>query len=303
MKIAMIGLGKMGMGMTRRLVAHKHQVIVFDVNADSIKDAVKAGAIGANSLENCVERLDSKTRIVWLMLPAGEITSSTLQQLAGLLGEGDIVIDGGNSNYKQSMERASMLHYKGIRMLDVGVSGGIWGEANGFNLMVGGERAAYEEAAVIFKALAPKDGFQRVGPSGAGHFVKMVHNGIEYGMMQSIAEGFELMQAKHEFELNLADLSKLWMNGSVVRSWLLELAGRALEEDSNLDWVEPYVEDSGEGRWTVEEGIDLSVPLPIITLSLQMRFRSRQIDSFGARLLAALRNQFGGHKVHSKQGK
>jgi len=302
MKLAMIGLGKMGMGMTRRLLAHKQQVVAFDVNPEAVKAAVDAGAEGASSLEDAVALLGAKQRITWLMLPSGDVTTTALQQLAALLGAGDIVVEGGNSNYKQSMERATMLRYKGIQMLDVGVSGGIWGEANGFNLMAGGDETAFQALAPIMKALAPKDGVQRVGPSGAGHFAKMVHNGIEYGMMQAIAEGYELMQAKHEFSIDLAELSKLWMNGSVVRSWLLELAGRALKEDTNLDWVEPYVEDSGEGRWTVQEGIDLSVPLPVITLSLQMRFRSRQNDSFSARLLAALRNQFGGHKIHSKRG-
>ncbi len=302
MKLAMVGLGKMGMGMTRRLLAHQQQVVAYDVNPDAAKAAESAGAVGVSTLEAAVAALDAKPRLVWLMLPAGDITSTALQQLALLLGEGDIVIEGGNSNYKQSIERATMLRYKGISMLDVGVSGGIWGEANGFNLMAGGEEDAFNAVAPILKALAPENGFRRVGPSGAGHFVKMVHNGIEYGMMQAIAEGFELMQAKHEFGIDLAELSKLWTNGSVVRSWLLELAGRALEDDANLDWVEPYVEDSGEGRWTVQEGIDLAVPLPVITLSLQARFRSRQKDSYSARLLAALRNQFGGHAVHQKQG-
>jgi 6-phosphogluconate dehydrogenase len=302
MKLAMVGLGKMGMGMTKRLLAHGQQVVALDINQESVKAAEAAGAIGAQSLSDAISKLDSSPRVVWLMLPAGDITGQALQEIALLLGEGDIVIDGGNSNYKQSTERASLLRYKGIHMLDAGVSGGIWGEANGFNLMIGGEAEAFEAVQSIFEALAQQDGYMHIGPSGSGHFVKMVHNGIEYGMMQAIAEGFELMAAKHEFGIDLAKLSKLWMNGSVVRSWLLELAGNALESDANLDWVEPHVEDSGEGRWTVEEGIDLAVPLPVITLSLQTRFRSRQKDSYTARMLSALRNQFGGHAIQRKQG-
>ena len=299
MKLAMIGLGKMGMGLSRRLIAHQHEVVGFDLSPDAVGHI--PGAVAAASLGGAVSKLDLTPRVVWLMLPSGEPTMTALQELATLLGDGDIVIDGSNSNYKESMERASMLRYKGIAMLDAGVSGGIWGEANGFNLMVGGSQEAFDAVAPIFEALAPEGGYGHVGPSGAGHFVKMVHNGIEYGMMESIAEGFELIAAKQEFEVDLAALSNLWSNGSVIRSWLLELAGKALVEDSNLDWVEPYVEDTGEGRWTVQEGIDLSIPLPAITLSLQMRFRSRQSDSYGARLLAALRNQFGGHSIHRKQ--
>jgi 6-phosphogluconate dehydrogenase len=301
MKIAMIGLGKMGMGITRRLIAKGHQVVAFDLNPDAVKSAQEVGAAPAESLASAVGQLDGTARIVWLMLPAGDVTGTALQELAPLLDQGDIVIDGGNSNYKLSMERAGMLRYRGIDMLDVGVSGGIWGESVGFNLMVGGSEAAFDAVKPILEALAPQDGYGYVGPSGAGHYVKMVHNGIEYGMMESLAEGFELMAAREEFGIDLAALSRLWTNGSVIRSWLLELAGNALTEDANLDWVEPYVEDTGEGRWTVQEGIDLSVPLPAITLSLQMRFRSRQTDSYAARLLAALRNQFGGHSVHRKQ--
>jgi 6-phosphogluconate dehydrogenase len=237
---------------------------------------------------------------MWIMLPHGDPVTLTMQELAPLLGEGDIIIEGGNSYYKNSMERAQMLRYKGIAMLDCGVSGGIWGLKEGFNLMVGGEQDAYDHVEPIFKALAPENGCARVGPSGAGHFVKMVHNGIEYGMMEAIAEGLEVIEAKEEFDVDLAALSRLWLYGSVIRSWLLELAGNVLEEDPELDWVEPFVVDSGEGRWTVEEGIDLSIPLPVITLALQMRFRSRQDNSYSARLLAALRNAFGGHAVHKK---
>lgn len=301
MKLAMIGLGKMGMGLARRLVAGGHQVVGFSRTPATVHEAEGYGVIPAFSLEEAVEKLDSSPRIVWLMLPAGDTISMTLQQLVALLGEGDIVVEGGNSHYKQSIERATMLRYKGIHMLDAGVSGGIWGFENGFNLMIGGDEDAYETLIPIFEALAPPGGYLRVGPNGAGHFAKMVHNGIEYGMMEAIAEGFEILAAKQEFGFDLGALSRLWMNGSVIRSWLLELTGNVLEEDPDLDWVEPYVVDSGEGRWTVVESIDLDVPLPVITLALQMRFRSRQDNSYAARLLAALRNQFGGHAVRRRE--
>jgi 6-phosphogluconate dehydrogenase len=218
-----------------------------------------------------------------------------------LLEEGDIIIDGGNSYYKDSIERATMLRYKGISMLDTGVSGGIWGLANGFNLMAGGDEDAFRAIEPIYDALAQEGGYLYVGPSGSGHFVKMIHNGIEYGMMQAYAEGFELIRSKTEFNADLAALARLWMNGSVIRSWLLELAGNALENDPQLDWVESEVTDSGEGRWTVIESIEQAVPLPVITLALQARFRSRQKDTFGNRLLSALRNQFGGHPVSRKE--
>jgi 6-phosphogluconate dehydrogenase len=234
------------------------------------------------------------------MVPAGEPVALTLQHLAMLLGDGDIIIEGGNSNYRESQERATMLRYKGIRLLDTGTSGGIWGEQMGFNLMVGGDGEAFETVEPILTALAKEDGYAHVGPSGAGHFVKMVHNGIEYGMMQAIAEGFELMAAKEELGLDLAQLVDLWNNGSVIRSWLLELAGNAIKAEPGLTSLAPYVADSGEGRWMVQEGIDLRVPLPAITLALQMRFRSRQENSFAARLLAAIRNQFGGHAVRRR---
>ncbi len=301
MKLAMVGLGKMGMGLTRRLLKQGHEVVAFDLSADLVKEAKGAGAIAADSLEDAVAKLDQSPRIVWVMVPSGDPVALTLQSLARFLKEGDIVVEGGNSRYTESMERASMLRYKGVHMLDVGVSGGVWGEREGFNLMVGGEEEAFEHITPILKSLAPENGYGRVGPSGAGHFVKMVHNGIEYGMMQAIAEGFELIDAKPEFDVDLAALARLWENGSVIRSWLLELAGNVLEDDPKLDWVEPFVTDSGEGRWTVEESIDLRVPLPVITLALQMRFRSRQDDSYTAKMLASLRNQFGGHAIKRKE--
>jgi 6-phosphogluconate dehydrogenase len=301
MKLAMVGLGKMGMGITRRLLKQGHEVVAFDLSADMVKEAQEVGAIAADSLEDAVAKLDQSPRIVWVMVPSGDPVALTLQDLARFLKEGDIVVEGGNSRYTESMERATMLRYKGVHMLDVGVSGGIWGEKEGFNLMVGGEEEAFDHVTPILKALAPENGYGRVGPSGAGHFVKMVHNGIEYGMMQAIAEGFELMAAKSEFDIDLGALARLWENGSVIRSWLLELAGNVLEDDPKLDWVEPFVTDSGEGRWTVEESINLRVPIPVITLALQMRFRSRQDDSYAAKMLASLRNQFGGHEVKRKE--
>lgn len=299
MRLAVVGLGQMGMGIARRLIAYGHEVVAYDIDPDVMKQAEAAGAIGATSLEEAVGSLGGGSCFVWMMLPAGEQVASTLQTLAILLGEGDIIVEGGNSYYKDSMERAARLSYKGIHMLDVGVSGGAWGEEVGFNLMVGGDQEAFDAAVPLFEALAPAGGFQLVGPSGAGHFAKLAHNGIEYGIMQSIAEGFELMAAKSEFELDLAALASLWNNGSTIRSWLMELTGKALEDDPDLDWVEPSLEDAGEGRWAAQEALDLEVPLPIIALSLQMRFRSRQKDSFGTRLLAALRSKFGEQTVQS----
>jgi 6-phosphogluconate dehydrogenase len=290
----------MGMAMARRLLERGHQVVAYDLDAEAVKQAAGHGATPAESLGDVVARLGDAPRVVWLMVPAGDAVTMTMQSLVGLLGEGDIIVDGGNSNYKQSMERATMLRYRGIHMLDVGVSGGIWGYEKGYNLMAGGGAEAFEKVEPVFKDLAPEKGYALVGPSGAGHFVKMVHNGIEYGMMQSIAEGFELISAKEEFKVDLAKLARLWGYGSVIRSWLLELAGDVLEEDPYLDWTDAYVPDSGEGRWTVEESIDLRIPIPVITLALQMRFRSRQENSFAARLLAALRNRFGGHPIRKE---
>lgn len=296
MKLAMIGLGKMGMGMTNRLLAKGHEIVAFDLDADSVSEAQQAGAEPAYTIKEAVGQLDVPA-VVWVMVPSGAPVNSVITELAGLLRAGDIVIDGGNSRYTDSIRHAEMLAEQGIQMLDIGVSGGVWGEEVGFNLMAGGEAFAFGHVEPILKALAPEDGYMYVGPSGSGHFVKMVHNGIEYGMMQAIAEGFELMKAKEEFDLDLAGLAELWSHGSVIRSWLLELTGNALTEDPGLDELQAYVPDSGEGRWTVEESIDLRVPVPIITLALQMRFRSRQENSFGARILAAQRNQFGGHAV------
>jgi len=302
MELAMIGLGKMGLNMSTRLVRGGHRVVGHARTAETVVAAVKLGAEGAHSLEEAVGKL-SAPRIIWLMIPAGKITDATIEELSSLLSKGDIVIDGGNSNYKDSVHHAAMLEPKGIDFVDCGTSGGIWGLAEGYSLMIGGKPEIVEKMRPIFETLAPAPdkGWGYVGPHGAGHFVKMVHNGIEYGMMQAFAEGFSIMKAKEEFGLDLAQISHIWQDGSVVRSWLLDLAARALDEDGKLAGIKPWVADSGEGRWTVSESIDLAVPAPVITLALQMRFISRDEENFTARMLAALRNQFGGHAI-KKEG-
>jgi len=298
MEIGMIGLGRMGSNMTRRLMDGGHRVVVYDPIKEAVEMLVAQGASAAASITDLVGRL-APPRSVWLMVPSCEPTESTVNNLAAQLSKGDIVIDGGNSNYKDSMRRASAMLENGINFLDVGTSGGIWGLKEGYCLMVGGDIEAFRHLEPIFQTLAPtpQQGYGYVGPSGSGHFVKMVHNGIEYGLMQSYAEGFELMHAKQEFNLNLPQIAEIWRYGSVVRSWLLDLTAAALQEDPRLESIQAYVEDSGEGRWTVQESIELSVPTPVITQSLQARFRSRQEQPFGAKLLSALRQQFGGHKV------
>lgn len=300
MKLAMIGLGKMGLAMAERLVLHGHEVVAYDIAADVVEKAVAKKATGVSSLEDMIAELGDSPRVVWMMLPAGKPVEATSDKLLDLLGEGDIVVDGGNSNYHDTLKRVERFAAKGIDFVDVGVSGGVWGLKEGFNLMAGGSPEAFAVVEPALEALAPEGGYAHVGPVGAGHFVKMVHNGIEYGMMEAIAEGFELMEAKEEFDLDLVQLARLWENGSVIRSWLLELAADALTQRPGLEDLAPYVHDSGEGRWTVAESLDLAVPVPVITLALQMRFRSRQPDSFAARLLAALRNEFGGHAVREE---
>jgi 6-phosphogluconate dehydrogenase len=298
MDLAMIGLGKMGMNMATRLVKGGHRLIGYARTADTVEEAIQNGAEGANSLEEAVAKLKTP-RIVWLMVPAGKATDETVENLITVLAEGDIVIDGGNSNYKDSIRHAALLEMNGIEFVDCGTSGGIWGLSEGYSLMIGGKPEVVEKLRPIFETLAPAPdkGWGRVGPHGAGHYVKMVHNGIEYGMMQAFAEGFSILKAKEEFEMDLAQVSHIWQHGSVVRSWLLDLAARALDEDTSLTDIKPWVADSGEGRWTVFESIDLDVPAPVITLALQMRFASRDKENFSARMLAALRNQFGGHAV------
>ncbi|MBI4287213.1 MAG: decarboxylating 6-phosphogluconate dehydrogenase [Chloroflexi bacterium] len=298
MELGMIGLGRMGGNMALRLINGGHRVVVYDQSAAAIKDLVKQGASGASSMPDLLKQL-AKPRAVWVMVPAGEPTENTVNAVAAAASPGDVIIEGGNSNYKDSMRRAAAVKQRGLFYLDAGTSGGIWGLQEGYCLMVGGEKEAFQRVEPVFRTLAPAvdRGYGYVGPSGAGHFVKMVHNGIEYGLMQSYAEGFELMAAKKDLALDLAQVAEMWRYGSVVRSWLLDLTAAALRENPKLDNIMAYVEDSGEGRWTVQESVDLGVPLPVIALSLQARFRSRQDQPFAARLLAALRQQFGGHAV------
>lgn len=298
MELGMIGLGRMGSNMARRLLNGGHRVVVYDPKKDSVAAVAALGATGSASITELVKKL-APQRFAWLMVPSGDPTESTIQALAAVMSSGDIVIDGGNSNYKDTMRRASVLAKRGIKLLDTGTSGGIWGLKEGYCLMVGGDKAAFHSMEPIFQTLAPSShqGYGYVGSSGSGHFVKMIHNGIEYGLMQAYAEGFELMQAKDEFKLDLHQIAELWNYGSVVRSWLLELVASTLAEDSTLANVQAYVEDSGEGRWTVQESLDLGIPVPVITQSLHTRFRSRQEQPFSAKLLAALRRQFGGHQV------
>jgi 6-phosphogluconate dehydrogenase len=298
MELAMVGLGKMGLNMATRLARGGHRVIGFARTDTTVQEAIKLGAEGAYTLEEAVSKLKSP-RIVWLMIPAGKVTHDSVQQLSTLLSPGDIVIDGGNSNYKDSVLHAAMLEPKGIEFVDCGTSGGIWGLTEGYSLMIGGKPEVVEKLHPIFETLAPAPdkGWGHVGPHGAGHYVKMVHNGIEYGMMQAFAEGFSILKAKKEFNMDLAQISHIWQHGSVVRSWLLDLVASALSKNASLDGVQPFVADSGEGRWTVAEAVDLNVPAPVITLALQARLRSRVEESFADRLLAVLREEFGGHAV------
>jgi 6-phosphogluconate dehydrogenase len=298
MQIGMVGLGKMGGRMTERLVRAGHEVVVYDRSNEAVAEAVETGAIGARSLDDLVEKLEAP-RAVWIMVPSGGPTESTVLALSEILSKGDTIIDGGNSNYKETIERAEACVEKGIFLVDVGTSGGVWGLTEGYSLMVGGEETAVERLRPIFETLAPAadKGWGHVGPSGAGHFVKMVHNGIEYGLMQAYAEGFDIMKAKDQFGIDLHQVAEIWRYGSVVRSWLLDLTAEALEGDQELSDIKGWVADSGEGRWTVAEAIDLDTPAPVITLALLMRLVSRQDESYAAKVLAAMRNQFGGHAV------
>jgi 6-phosphogluconate dehydrogenase len=298
MQLAMIGLGRMGSGMTVRLMQGGHQVVVFDRSAEAIAALAGKGAIGASSLEDLGQKLKAP-RIFWLMIPAGPPIDDTIQRLSAILSPGDIIVDGGNSNYKDSMRRAETLRTQQVEFLDCGTSGGIWGLKVGFNLMVGGNEAVFKQVEPIFRTLAPPDGYAYVGPSGAGHYAKMVHNGIEYSMLQSYAEGFEILKAA-PFGFDLVQLTRLWNHGSVIRSWLLELAEDAFERDPDLAHIKGYVEDSGEGRWTLDEALDHAVPAPALAMSLFMRYRSRQDDSFSAKVISALRNEFGGHPVKTE---
>ncbi len=298
MELAMIGLGKMGGNMVLRLLQGGHEVVVTNRSPEPIAVAEAAGAIGAHSTAEVVAKL-SAPRVVWVMVPAGAPTEHVINELSDLMEPGDVIIDGGNSNYKDTVRRSATLADKGLYFVDVGTSGGVWGLAEGYSMMVGGrdEAVAMIRPALETLAPAPDLGWGHMGVSGTGHFVKMIHNGIEYGMMQAYAEGFEIMKAKEEFDLDLHQIAEVWRFGSVVRSWLLDLTANALAEDQDLTDIRGYVNDSGEGRWTVFESIDLDVPAPVITLALQMRFVSRQDESYAAKLLAAMRNQFGGHAV------
>jgi 6-phosphogluconate dehydrogenase len=295
MRIGFIGLGRMGANMVRRLLRDEHRIVAYNRTAEKTREIAGEGAEAAFSIEELVGKLE-KPRHVWIMVPAGDATEAQIEELLEHLEAGDTIIDGGNTNFHDDQRRHPELKAKGIDYVDAGVSGGIWGLANGFCLMVGGEDGPVKRLEPIFRSLAPEDGYLHVGGPGSGHYVKMIHNGIEYGMMQAYAEGFEIMHAS-DYELDLAGISKLWNHGSVVRSWLLELMERALEGDQDLTHLKGWVADSGEGRWTVQEAIDRDVPAPVITLSLLSRFRSRQDDSYGAKVLAALRNEFGGHAV------
>lgn len=298
MDIAIIGLGKMGSRMTKRLLNGGHRVVVSDLNAEAVAEAVAAGAEGAASLEDVVAKLNPP-RAMWVMVPAGKPTESVIATLAKLADVNDIIIDGGNSNYKQTIARGDELADSGIYMVDVGTSGGVWGLAEGYSMMVGGDEDAVAQIRPALETLAPAadKGWGHVGPRGSGHYVKMVHNGIEYGMMQAYAEGFDILRAKEAFGLDLHQVAEIWRYGSVVRSWLLDLTANALSEDQEFSDIDGFVPDSGEGRWTVFDSIDLDVPAPVITLALQMRFVSRDDNQYWAKMLSAMRNQFGGHAI------
>lgn len=295
MRIGFIGLGKMGSNMGERLLRERHEVVAFDRNAEATRALSEKGAAGASSLRELVSKLNPP-RAIWMMVPSGEPVTQTIADLGPMLSAGDALVDGGNSNFEDSIARASELRKKQISYLDVGTSGGVWGLEMGYCLMVGGEMEAFRRLEPILRSLAPDKGYAYVGPSGSGHFVKMVHNGIEYGMMQAYAEGFEILE-KSQYHLDLRSIARLWGQGSVIRSWLLELASRALERDPELKSIRGYVEDSGLGRATVRQAIAQDVPAPVIAMALMARFYSRDPDSFAARMLAALRNEFGGHRV------
>jgi 6-phosphogluconate dehydrogenase len=298
MQLGLIGLGKMGGNMAERLRLGGHQVVGFDFNSDAVARLTISGNVGVGTLESLVQNLKGR-RAIWIMVPQGNPVDDTIAQLLPLLNPGDILIDGGNSNYKDSMRRHAEVTAKGFQFLDVGTSGGVWGLKEGYSMMIGGDPEPIEYLRPIFETLAPAadKGWGRVGPGGAGHFVKMIHNGIEYGMMQAYAEGFTILEKKQEFALDLPQIAEIWRYGSVVRSWLLDLTADALGKNPSLDGLEAWVADSGEGRWTVFEAIDLNVSAPIITESLMRRIRSREDNNFTDRMLAIMRNEFGGHEV------
>jgi 6-phosphogluconate dehydrogenase len=296
MQLAMIGLGRMGGNMTERLLKGGHKVVVYDRSPDAVNKSTAQGATGASDLTAVVSQLTTP-RIIWIMVPAGQPVDDTITTLIPHLSKGDVIIDGGNSNFHDTMRRGQDLQPHGIDFIDAGTSGGVWGLENGYCLMIGASDAAFTLCEPIFKTLAPDEGYAHVGPTGSGHYVKMIHNGVEYGMLQAYAEGYEILHASKTFHLDLHQIAAVWNRSAVVRSWLNELAEQAFTHDANIDQPKGYVDDSGEGRWTVQEAIDLDVPAPVITLSLLTRLRSRQPDSFGAKVIAALRNEFGGHAV------
>ena len=301
MRIGLVGLGKMGANMAARLLKGGHEVVVTDLDEEAIRAVADRGASGARSLDELVDALEAP-RAVWIMVPAGAATESTVTRLADLLAPGDVIVDGGNSYYRDTIRRGEILREESIHFVDVGTSGGVWGLTEGYSMMVGGEPDAVQRIQPALETLAPAPdlGWGHVGPGGSGHFVKMVHNGIEYGLMQAYAEGFELMRHKEELGLDLHQIAEIWRHGSVVRSWLLDLTADALATNPELEGIAGWVSDSGEGRWTVMESIDLACAIPVITAALQRRFRSREEEPFGDRLLAAMRNQFGGHAVKAR---
>jgi 6-phosphogluconate dehydrogenase len=299
MQLGMVGLGKMGNFMTQRLIAGGHQVVAYDRDPKAVATAAGAGATGAQSLADMVAKLTTSPKIAWVMVPSGAPTDETITQLADAMGSGGIIIDGGNTNYKDGLKLYDVCKAKGVSLIDAGTSGGVWGLKEGYCLMVGGDDAQVRACEPIFLTLAPPKGYAHVGPAGSGHFSKMVHNGIEYGMLQAYGEGFEILE-RSQYQYDLGQLAELWCHGSVIRSWLLELLVLAFREDPGLKDIRGYVEDTGEGRWTVEAAIDENVPAPVITLSLLARMTSRQEESFSAKVVAALRNQFGGHAVKAE---
>ena len=292
----MVGLGKMGANMVTRLLEHGHHVVAYDRSPDAVAACARGGATGAASLAELVAAVTERPRVIWIMVPSGAPTDQTIDDLLALLERGDIIVDGGNTNYKDGLAAYERAKSRGVSLVDAGTSGGVWGLREGYCLMVGGDDDAVARCEPIFTSLAPTDGYAHVGPAGAGHFSKMVHNGIEYGMLQAYGEGFEILE-KSPFPFDLKQLASIWTHGSVVRSWLLELAVLAFQDDAKLEGIRGYVDDTGEGRWTVQAALDENVPAPVITLSLLARFASRQDESFSAKVIAALRNQFGGHAV------
>jgi 6-phosphogluconate dehydrogenase len=299
MELAILGLGRMGGNMVRRLRRDDHRVVAWNRSPEPVKEAEADGAIGAYSLDDVISQL-STPRVIWMMVPHGDPVDSMIDDLLPHLDAGDILIDGGNSNWKKSVERAEKVRARDVNYMDVGVSGGIWGLEIGYCLMIGSDEQSFKQVEPAFKTLAPENGYKLVGPNGAGHFTKMIHNGIEYGMMQAFAEGFALMHGKREFDLDLAQIAEVWRHGSVVRSWLLDLTAEALAHDQTLADIAPHVADSGEGRWTAIEGIDQGVAIPVMSLALQMRFTSQDQEGYPYRLLAMMRNAFGGHAVQKK---